>query len=98
MFVGPEGDTVFEHRGAALQEIFELDEVLSSDAVGTGKYGVLFGDIRDALGTGRPCVREGDYARADGRMLYRSVLLPFVDIAGRPAYVLHAVSYKLRTA
>ena len=94
VFVGADGGVVVEHSGEALRQIFDLVDAPSPEEVDIGKHAGLFGDIRATLADGRPAIREGAYARSDGSVLYRSILLPFVDVAGRPAYILHAVSYK----
>jgi hypothetical protein len=68
----------------------------ASDSAG-GRFATMFGRIADSLASNGRSNREGRYERADGcDVLYRSVMLPFIDRTGRPAYVLTAFSSSLR--
>jgi hypothetical protein len=57
------------------------------------RIGSLFGDLRLVIDAGVPLKREGIFERRDDRLVYRSLLLPFVDLQQRPIYVLGAVTY-----
>jgi hypothetical protein len=54
------------------------------------------GDIASTLDRATPARREGSFMRQDGaRVLYRSLLLPFVDAEREPRYVVGALTYRL---
>jgi hypothetical protein len=91
---------VLDHVGGAYRTVFGIDDV---DAPVGGKPGSrfesLFGAPAAAFDSGNFHLSEGRYERArDVPVLYRSILLPFVDNGGRPAYVLAAVSYTTQPA
>jgi hypothetical protein len=97
-FVDPSGQIAWEHFGAEYARVFAMvaADMPVSDSAG-GRFATMFGRVADALASSRPSNRDGRYERADGRdVLYRSVMLPFIDGGGRPAYVLTAFSYGLR--
>jgi hypothetical protein len=52
------------------------------------RFAALFGSFADALGWRAPVEVEGTHDRDRRAILYRSILLPFVDLDGSPAYVL----------
>jgi len=90
-----QGETwFFDHLGRELTAIF-FDGAGSADhdrIVATIE--ACFGDMRAALATGRPVKSEGCRAAHTGAtILYRTILLPFVDQNRHPAYVLGAASY-----
>lgn len=88
-----DGAISFEHFGAAYRTVFGLEEAdarLADDPA--SRFALLFGSLADALTGQRPLRKEGRCADGHRTVLYRSVLLPFVDLRGSPAYVLGAFS------
>jgi len=56
------------------------------------------GDIALALDHATPTRRDGSFVRDDGaRVLYRSLLLPFVDAEREPCYVMGALTYRIES-
>jgi hypothetical protein len=83
----------FEHFGAAYGTVFGLEEADARRADDpASRFARLFGSFADALKAPRPLRKEGRCAEGPRTCLYRSVLLPFVDLQGSPAYVLGAFS------
>jgi hypothetical protein len=82
----------FEHFGEGYSSVFEIgeDEARRAAADPGARFALLFGSFADALSGRQPLEKEGHYARGHRQILYRSVLLPFVDLRGSPAYVLGA--------
>jgi hypothetical protein len=59
----------------------------------------LIADLGGALATGEPVEKDGCEGLANGdTVLYRSILLPFVDLHLRRRYALGAVTYRLTSA
>jgi hypothetical protein len=88
-----DGALSFEHFGTAYGTVFGLEEAdarLADDPA--SRFAHLFGSFTEALKGGRPLRKEGPCADGRRAFLYRSVLLPFVDPRGSPAYVLGAFS------
>jgi hypothetical protein len=88
----PEGAFSFEHFGAEYRRVFGLrqEDACPADGAET-PFALLFGTLADAL-NGRPVERDGRCRSGNVDVLYRSVLLPFVDLRGAPAYALGAFS------
>lgn len=79
-----------EHFGEGYRAEFGIGEAdIGSGAAGS-RFAGLFGSVADALAGSRPVEAEGADDQGDRTVLYRSILLPFVDLEGSPAYVLGA--------
>src|SRR5690242_10678077 len=88
----PGGTFAFEHFGEDYGRFFGLrqEDARPADDACT-LFARLFGTPSEALG-GRPIEMEGRCQPDGVEVLYRSVLLPFVDLRQRPSYVLGAFS------
>jgi len=93
-------EPIFDHIGGSIIALFKPDRTNLPDrdwlldAIAT-----RFGNIGDALATGRPVRREGRLDRQGAAAgLYRSLLLPFVDIGRQPTYLMGAVTFRLEAA
>jgi hypothetical protein len=87
----------FEHVGEGIIALFkphgtnlpEREWLLAAIALHCG-------DIAVTLDHATPTRRDGSFVRYDGaRVLYRSLLLPFVDAEREPRYVVGALTYRL---
>ncbi len=93
--IAENGALAFDHVGRTIIALFGRGPSVAAPTLAE-IAAERFGDFREALSSGRPLHREDEVVRADGTgVLYRSVLLPFVDLRRRPTYVLAAVSYRL---
>jgi hypothetical protein len=94
-----DGDFSVDHFGGAYERVFgtALASALRAGST-TRAFLTLFGDPAGALLRSQPVERDGEVVgRQPGQIvLYRSILLPFVDLEGRPAYVLGAFTFTER--
>ena len=95
---GPGVEPVFDHIGGSIIAVFKPDRTNLPDREWLSDTTAShFGGLADALTTATPVRRDGRFERRDGIVaLYRSVLLPFVDLKREPTYVLGAVTYRLQ--
>jgi hypothetical protein len=94
---GRGAEPIFDHIGGSIIDLFKPersnlpDREWLMDAIAA-----RFGDMSDALTTVGPVRRDGRFDRPNGSAaLYRSVLLPFVDVNREPTYVIGALTYRL---
>jgi hypothetical protein len=95
-FVARRTDAGFalDHLGEAIRWAF-LDGCDAEAGLAPRPIAALFGDPDVPLATGKPLATERVLERRDGDMLvFRSLLLPFVDLRQRPVYVLGAVTWR----
>jgi len=93
-----DAEPIFDHVGSSIIALFKPDrtnlpdEEWLRDAIASH-----LGSLTDALAAAMPIRNQGRLERQhDIAALYRSVLLPFVDLMRQPAYVLGAVTYRLQ--
>jgi hypothetical protein len=98
--LAPSGEIVIEHTGAALRPPSEdgaagaraRAEAASFLRSRLGDLAVIRTEWRPLEGSGRERLEGGEL------LLYRSLLLPFRDRGGRPAYVLGAATWRIDDA
>jgi hypothetical protein len=95
---GENAEPAFDHVGASVVALLKPDRTNLPDREWLIDAVTLhLGKMNDALVTARPVKREGSFERPRGDVaLYRSLLLPFVDLRRTPTYVLGAVTYRLQ--
>lgn len=81
-----------EHVGEGYRTVFGIGEDDIVPARQESRFAALFGSFTDALGGRAPVEVEGTHDHGGRTILYRSILLPFVDLEGSPAYVLGGFS------
>jgi hypothetical protein len=90
----------FDHIGKSIVALFKPDRTNSPDGewlLDTIQH--RFGEASTVLKTTSPARGEGRFCRPDGIVvLYRSLLLPFVDANRQPAYMIGAMTYRLDPA
>jgi hypothetical protein len=92
------GGFALDHLGEAIRWAF-LDGADAEPGLMPPRFAACFGDPGVPLATGRPLATERMLPRRDGdALLYRSLLLPFVDLQQRPVYVLGAVTWRRAAA
>jgi hypothetical protein len=97
--LSPSDGTTFDHIGPTLLAILRRDgSNLPESEQFAEAVALHFGDLARPLRDSRPVRGEGSIASKEGTVLYRSVLLPFVDAAQRPSYVLGAMTYRIDPA
>lgn len=94
---GPGAQLAFDHIGGSIIALFELDRTNLPDREWLlDAIPSRFGDISNVLKTVSPARGEGRFNRPGGIVvLYRSILLPFVDAKREPAYMIGAMTYRL---
>ena len=87
----------FDHVGTAIISLFKPDRTnLRSEDWLPDTIASRFGNMRVALDLARLSRREDRFDRTNGdTVLYRSLLLPFVDCDRVPTYVVGAVTYRV---
>jgi hypothetical protein len=92
-----DGSLAFDHVGATYASVFALAPLDAQPGRAPGpRFVSIFGDMREALEGLEPVERDGYYGEAGEGVLFRSIWLPFVNLAGTPAYVLGAFAYGRR--
>jgi hypothetical protein len=90
-------ETNFEHVGSTLRTALEWaaePDPLAPDL--PPLIGGMIADLDQVLESGQPAEREGPSQVPSGRtLLYRAILLPFVDAHRRPHYALGAVTMRM---
>jgi len=94
---GPGADPAFDHIGGSITALFKPDGTNLPDREWLSEtIPSRFGEMSNVLKTSRPARGEGRFCRPDGVVvLYRSILLPFVDAKREPAYMIGAVTYRV---
>jgi hypothetical protein len=97
-YVGGQGaELAFDHIGGSIITLFKPDRTNLPDREWLlDTITSRFGEITNVLKTARPARGEGRFCRAEGIVvLYRSMLLPFVDAKREAAYMIGAMTYRL---
>jgi hypothetical protein len=88
-----------EHLGRGIITAFFAGPTIAPRTSAENITASLFGDPRSALADGALIKRDGSHRRVDGALvLYRAVLLPFVDGKGDGGYVLGAITCRIQEA
>ena len=97
-FRDPKAEPIFEHIGEAIVVLFKPDRTnLPDQQWMTASIASHCGDMAGVLTSAWPVRRDGCLDRPNGILAwYRSLLLPFVNAARSPAFVLGAVTYCFR--
>jgi hypothetical protein len=97
---GEDAEPVFDHVGASIIVLLRPDRTNLPDREWLIDAVTLrFGKMTEALMTCRPVKREGCFDGPNGIVvLYRSLLLPFVDSKRAPKYVMGAMTYRLQAS
>jgi hypothetical protein len=86
-----DGALSVDHFGGEYESVFGLDDADTRRWTDpSDRFACLFGSLAEALNGRRPVEKDGFCEHGHRKVLYRSVLLPFVDLRGLPAYVLGA--------
>jgi len=93
----PGAEFAFDHIGGSITALFKPDRTnLPDEEWLLDTIRSRFGEFSNVLKTARPARGEGRFYRSEGIVvLYRSMLLPFVDAKRVPAYVIGAMTYRL---
>lgn len=92
-----DGGLAFDHLGTAYGAVFGLAPADAQPGRAPGaRFRSIFGEMREALERLEPIERDGYYGEEAHAVLFRSIWLPFVNLAGAPAYVLGAFAYGRR--
>ena len=97
-FRDPKAEPIFEHIGEAIVVLFKPDRTnLPDQQWMMASIASHCGDMAGVLTSAWPVRRDGCLDRPNGILAwYRSLLLPFVNAARSPAYVLGAITYCFR--
>jgi len=92
-----DAELAFDHIGGSIITLFKPNRTNLPDREWLlDTITSRFGGISDVLKTARPARGEGRFYRPEGIVvLYRSMLLPFVDAKREPAYIVGAMTYRL---
>jgi hypothetical protein len=92
--VAPTGGLALDHAGSALPGA-AASAGAGNGAPLPGLIGEIAGDAASVLEVGEPAQQAGRCTVGPRQaVLYRSVLLPFADLQGRPAYLLGAATWR----
>jgi hypothetical protein len=97
-YVGGAGaELAFDHIGGSVAALFKPDRTNLPDIEWLlDTITSRFGEIGNVFKTAQPARGEGRFCRPEGTVvLYRSMLLPFVDAKREPAYMVGAITYRL---
>jgi len=91
------GELALDHVGARLATLLKpAGSNLAEPEWLPQALALCFGDLEAALAGALPVRREASFRRRDGStLLYRSILLPFVDWDRQPRYLLGGLTYRL---
>jgi hypothetical protein len=94
---GPGAEPAFDHIGGSIIALFKPDRTNLPDKEWLlDTISSRFGEMSTVLKTARPARGEGRFCRPEGILvLYRSMLLPFVDAKREPVYMIGAMTYRL---